>query len=120
MTIAFTTTGDDLAGDLDPRFGRARHFLIYNSQDQTWIIIDNNQNLNAAQGAGIQSATTLSKSQATVLITGHCGPKAFKVLSAAGITIYPCKAKTITEALAQFNNNELSVAREATDEGHWV
>jgi len=120
MTIAFTTTGDDLAADLDPRFGRAQRFLIYNSEKKTWHTIDNDQNLNAAQGAGIQAATTLSKSQATVLITGHCGPKAFKVLSAAGITIYPCKAQTITEALTQFNNNELNAASEATNEGHWI
>lgn len=120
MTLAFTTTGDDLTGDLDPRFGRASRFLIYNCQDHTWNTIDNDQNLNASQGAGIQAATTLSKSDATVLITGHCGPKAFKVLTAAGITIYPCKAKTITAALKQFNNNELSAASEATNEGHWI
>lgn len=120
MNIAFTTTGDDLTADLDPRFGRARRFLIYNCDEKTWVTVDNDQNLNAAQGAGIQAATTLCKCNASVLITGHCGPKAFKVLQAAEIAIYPCKAKTIAEALTQFNNNELSAASEATNEGHWV
>ncbi|OQY25677.1 MAG: dinitrogenase iron-molybdenum cofactor biosynthesis protein [Desulfobacteraceae bacterium 4572_35.2] len=120
MKIAFTTTGDTLDAELDPRFGRANRFLIYDSDQKNLVIIDNNQNLNAAQGAGIQAATTLCKTGATVLITGHCGPKAFKVLTAAGVKIYPCKAKTLTEALAQFNNHELSETREATNEGHWI
>lgn len=120
MKIALTTTGDTLDADLDPRFGRASRFLIYDCEQENWVTIDNNQNLNAAQGAGIQAATTLCKTGATVLITGHCGPKAFKVLTAAGVTIYPCKAKTLTEALEQFNNQELTETNAATNEGHWI
>lgn len=120
MKIALTTTGDTLEADMDPRFGRASRFLIYDSEQKSWVTVDNSQNLNASQGAGIQAATTLSKTGATVLITGNCGPKAFKVLTAAGVTIYPCTAKTVAEALAQFFNQELHETTEATNEGHWV
>lgn len=119
MIIAFTTTGDSLDAQLDPRFGRASHFLIYDDETKKFEIVDNSQNLNATQGAGIQAATTLSKTGAHALVTGHCGPKAFKVLNAASINIYPCQAKTVAQALEQFLNGELTKANEATNEGHW-
>ena len=85
MKIAFTTSGQDLAAELDPRFGRAKNFLIYDTETKHFEVIDNQQNLNAAQGAGIQAGQTIVKSGATALVTGHVGPKAYQVLAAAGI-----------------------------------
>ncbi len=82
MKIAFTTSGDNLEAPLDSRFGRAPKFLIYDSDEDTFTVIDNQQNLNAAQGAGIQSAETVARLGAESLVTGHCGPKAFRVLGA--------------------------------------
>jgi predicted Fe-Mo cluster-binding NifX family protein len=80
---------------------------------------DNSQNLNAAQGAGIQAAATVSRLGATVLITGHCGPKAFRALMAAGIKIYTGATGTVSEAIAQFKAGKLSLADAADVEGHW-
>ena len=39
--------------------------------------VENTQNLNLSQGAGIQAAQTIVENQVDCLITGHCGPKAF-------------------------------------------
>ena len=80
MKIAITTSGNDLNAPLDSRFGRAPKFLIYDLEAKTFEIIDNEQNLNAAQGAGIQSAQNIARLGAKALVTGHCGPKAFRVL----------------------------------------
>ena len=85
MKVAFTTSGNDLSATLGNRFGRAARFLIYNLDTNNFTVIDNRQNLNAAQGAGIQSAEAVARSGAKSLVTGHCGPKAFRVLSAAGL-----------------------------------
>lgn len=119
MRIAFTTSGSDLDAPLDTRFGRAPKFLIHDTDTNAVVVVDNEQNLNAAQGAGIQSAQTVARSGATHLVTGHCGPKAFRVLAAAGIAIHTSQATTIREALRQFNAGELPRALAADVEGHW-
>ncbi len=119
MKIAFTTAGKDINAAMDSRFGRAARFLIYDSENTTAQTIDNHQNLNAAQGAGIQAAETVVRSGAQALVTGHCGPKAFRVLAAAGVAVYTTNAATIAEALAQFQAGTLPRAESADVEGHW-
>lgn len=120
MKIAITTSGSDLAAPLDSRFGRAPKFLIYDLEANTFEVVDNEQNLNAAQGAGIQSAQNIARLGATALITGHCGPKAFRVLQAAGIKIYNTAAATVSEAIDQYRQGKLTDATSADVEGHWV
>ncbi len=120
MKLVFTTLGENLDSPLDPSFGRARNFLVYDEQTQAFEIISNKQNLDAAQGAGIQSAQTIAKAGAHVLITGHCGPKAFRVLDAAGIKVFNTDASTVTEALARYRAGTLSEAKAANVEGHWA
>lgn len=119
MKIAFTTSGDSPTAPLDSRFGRAPKFLIYDLDDNSYVVIDNSQNLNAPQGAGVQSAETIARSGAKALITGHCGPKAFLVLNAAGVKIYNTDAKTIDEALTLYQDGKLTAATSADVEGHW-
>ncbi len=120
MKIAVTTSGNDLNAPMDNRFGRAQRFLVYDLDEKKFEVFDNEQNMNAAQGAGIQSAETVAKLGATALISGHCGPKAFRVLQAAGIKIYNTDAKTVAEALEQYKSGKLDEARSADVEGHWV
>jgi len=120
MKIAFTTSGDDLGASLESRFGRAPRFLIYDLDNSTYEVIDNSQTMNTAQGAGIQAAETIVHSGATALVTGHCGPKAFKVLSAAGIRVYNVAGCTVGAALEAFRSGQLKTIESADVEGHWV
>jgi len=120
MRIAITTSGDSLESAFEARFGRAPRFIIVDTEKKTTKIIDNAQNLNAAQGAGIQSALTVLGTGATVVITGHCGPKAFKVLKEAKIAVFTSEAKTVKEALALYLDGKLTAAAEADVEGHWA
>lgn len=120
MKIAFTTSGDNLGAPLDNRFGRAAKFLVYDLDADSFEILDNIQNLNAAQGAGIQSAEAVVRSGAECLVTGHCGPKAYRVLSAANVKVYNTDASTVTEGLRLFREGKLSQAGSADVEGHWV
>lgn len=119
MKIAITTSGNDLKSSLDQRFGRAQSFLIYDLEKESFTVIDNKQNLSAAQGAGIQAAETVADQDVDALLTGHCGPKAFRVLQAAGIKVYNTSAKTVQEALDLFKQNKLTEAKSADVEGHW-
>jgi predicted Fe-Mo cluster-binding NifX family protein len=120
MKIVFTTSGNDLKAPLDSRFGRAPKFLVYDLDTDTFTVSDNQQNLNAAQGAGIQSAETVARLGANALVTGHCGPKAFRVLRAAGITIFNTDARTVDQALELYRIGELTEAKSADVEGHWT
>ena len=120
LKVAITTTGENLEAPLDPRLGRAVRFIIYSLGSDTYEVLDNSQNLNAAQGAGIQAAKHIIQSGAKGVITGHCGPKAFRVLNAEGVAIYNCQAETVKEAIEQFRTGVLQLAQSADVEGHWV
>jgi predicted Fe-Mo cluster-binding NifX family protein len=120
MKIAFTTSGNDLKAPLDSRFGRAPKFLVYDLECNTFEVVDNQQNLNAAQGAGIQSAETVARLGAKAIVTGHCGPKAFRVLAAAGIAIFNTDVSTVAEALERYRSGKLKEAPSADVEGHWA
>ena len=120
MKIAITSTGKDLDANLDPRFGRATYFIIVEPETMAFEVVENNQNLNLSQGAGIQAGKTIADRQVDALITGHCGPKAFKVLQNAGIKIMTGAEGKVIDAIEQFNNGELEITAEADVEGHWV
>ena len=120
MKLVITTTGQSLDAPMDRRFGRAGGFLVYDLETEAYTVIDNDQNLQAAQGAGIQAAQQVVNAGAQAVITGHCGPKAFRVLSAAEVAIYNCDAETVAQAIDQYKSGQLQPAQAADVEGHWV
>ncbi len=120
MKIAFSTSGADLNAPLDSRFGRALTFLVYDTETAVFALVDNKQNLSAAQGAGIQSAQNVVAAGAQALVSGHCGPKAFRVLAAAGIQVYTSDAPTVAAALALHREGKLKESLAADVEGHWA
>ena len=120
MKIAFSTAGETLESPLDTRFGRAPKFLVYDLDSETFEVVDNQQNVNAAQGAGIQSAETVARLGIKSLVTGHCGPKAFRVLLAAGIKVYTTDAPTVAAALERYRSGKLKEAKAADVDGHWA
>lgn len=120
MKIAITTAGRDLDAKVDPRFGRAPRFLIYYTERGVFTAKENTQNINAAQGAGIQTATHLANEQVDAIITGNCGPKAFAVLDAAQIKVYTSPDCTVGQAIEKLKRGELIAAQGANVEGHWA
>jgi predicted Fe-Mo cluster-binding NifX family protein len=120
MRIAISSQDKDLNANLDPRFGRAAYFIIVDPETMAFEVVENSQNLNLSQGAGIQAGKTIADNKVDVLITGHCGPKAFKVLQGAGVKIVTGAGGTVADAIAQFNSGELETSTEADVDGHWV
>ncbi len=119
MKIAITAENSQPESNVDPRFGRAKFFLVYDNRKQQWELIDNKQNFQSAQGAGIQSAANVVNAGCDVLISGHCGPKAFTALSKAGVEIYTVNGGTVKEALEMYNSGKLSKIESADVQGHW-
>jgi predicted Fe-Mo cluster-binding NifX family protein len=105
---------------VDPRFGRARYFILVDTDTGEQSAIDNQVNLNAAQGAGIQAGRRVVELQAEAVLTGHVGPKAFSVLAASGVSIYTGATGTVGEAVEQFKTGQLQRAEAASVQGHWM
>ncbi len=120
MKIAVTANGKTLDSPVDPRFGRAANFILVDTETGGFEVVDNAQNLNAAQGAGIQAGETVSKLGAEVVITGHCGPKAFRTLRAAGIQVLVGAQGTVAEAVEAFKAGKLKPTETADVDGHWA
>ena len=121
MKIAVTVAAPDLKAQVDSRFGRAPYFLIVDSDTMKWEAVENSQNLNLPQGAGIQAAQTISARAPKVVLTGNCGPKAFKVLKAAGIDVcVGVGGMSVEQAVRNYLEGEFTPADDANVEGHWV
>lgn len=120
MKAAFSTSGSDLSAPVDARFGRCARFILCDVETGDFEVIENRQNLGAAQGAGIQAAQAVVRAGADCVVTGHCGPKAFKVLKAAGVAVYSTTASSVAAALDLLRNGELTPADSADVEGHWA
>ncbi len=84
MKIAVTAMGKEVDAEVDPRFGRAQYIVIVDSSGTVLDVVDNSRNVNAMSGAGIQAAKLMADKKVDVLMTGHCGPNAFRALQAAG------------------------------------
>jgi len=120
MKLAIPSTGKELNSNLDPRFGRAAYFIILDAETMDFEAVENTQNLNLPQGAGIQAGKAIADHHVDALITGHCGPKAFKVLQNAGVKIVTGAGGKVADAVEQFIKGELTLSADADVEGHWV
>jgi predicted Fe-Mo cluster-binding NifX family protein len=119
MKIAISSLGETLDSPVDQRFGRARYFVLYDTDTEEWSVHDNKLNLEAAQGAGIQAGQLVAEIGAEAVITGHCGPKAFATLHAGGVSVYTGASGMVKEALDAFSAGKLSKATGADVDGHF-
>ena len=120
MRIAVTAQGTDREAKVDPRFGRAKYFVVVDTESGQLEAVDNNVNLNAVQGAGIQAAQKVAALRADAVLTGNVGPKAFTALQAGKVTVYVGVIGTVREALEKFQSGQLKQATTASVEGHWL
>lgn len=119
MKIAVTSKGRDLDSQVDPRFGRAAYILVIDTDTLEYEVVDNSENAKAFKGAGIQAAAGISDKKAEALLTGFCGPNAFKTLNAAGIRIADNAEGTVKEAVQAFLDGKLTYADAPNTDGHW-
>ena len=119
MKILITARTPTMEGEVDPRFGRAAWFVVIDTETGEFRGVDNDQNLNALQGAGIQAAQHALDQGVEAILTGHCGPKAFRVLSQAGIAVYTGVDGSVAEALERFRSGTLSPIARPDVDGHW-
>ena len=107
MKIAVTSKGTDLEAQVDPRFGRAAHILIVNSETFDFEVQDNSENVHALKGA------------VGVLLTNFCGPNAFKVLEAAKVGVANDAGGTVRDAMSAYVEGKLPLSEAPNVEGQW-
>ena len=106
MRIAVTAQGGTMQSELDPRFGRAKWFVIVDTETGEYEAVDNSEGVNAASGAGVASGQRIIDSGARAIITGHCGPNAERILAQAGIRIVERTGGTVEEAVRSFSGQQ--------------
>lgn len=120
MKIAITAQGPTMQSSVDPRFGRAKYFVVVDTDTGACKAVHNVQNIEAAQGAGIQAAAKMDELGVDALITGNVGPKAFATLKAARIDVYIGASGAVEDALKQYKEGALQRAEGANVESHWM
>ena len=120
MRIAITAQAKELSSEIDLRFGRAKWLIVVDTETGDCEAHDNIVNLNAVQGAGIQTGQNIANIGVEVVITGNVGPNAFKTLNAAGVRIFLTKQQTVQDAIDLFKAGKLKEVNQANVEGHWI
>ena len=110
MKIAISAEGPTLNDQVDPKFGRAAGFLIYDTASKQTEWHNNGAAQTSAQGAGLLAAQLVADAGAQVVLSGYVGPKAFEALQTAGIRIVQdMDNRTVAEAIADFEAGDADV-----------
>lgn len=110
MRIAVTARGPGLDSEVDPRFGRAACFVVYDDATGAVEAVDNASAVGSAHGAGVKAAQLVADAGVSCVLTGDCGPRAYRALSAAGIAVWTGASGTVREALDAFREGRLESA----------
>jgi len=99
--IAVPTDGDDLSATVGEKFGRCHRFLVVDGITGVTDKIGNAASVDD-HNAGIKSAKRVIDYGVDVVLTGKCGPKALKLLEAAGIDVVTGVSGKIADAVAAY------------------
>ena len=120
MKIAVTAQGNELSSEIDLRLGRAKWLIVVDTERGDFEAHDNVVNLNAVQGAGIQTGQNIANLGVEAVITGNVGPNAFKTLKAANVKVFLSETQTVQDAVDSFKAGKLEEVNQANVEGHWI
>jgi predicted Fe-Mo cluster-binding NifX family protein len=119
MKIAVSSIDKDISSKVEPRFGRAKYFMVFDDVTENWSSIENSVQMDSPHGAGIQTAQLIAREGISAVITGHCGPNAWRVLSAANVDLYLVASRTVKEAVEEMRDGKLKPSDGADVQGHW-
>jgi predicted Fe-Mo cluster-binding NifX family protein len=118
MKIAVSATGPSLDAEAEPRFGRCPYFIIADAETMEFEAMDN-ASATAAGGAGISAAQSIADKGVQAVLTGHCGPNAHQVLSAAGIQIITGVSGKVKDAIDAFRSGKLKASEKPNVPDHY-
>ncbi len=116
LKICVTASNPGLEAPVDPRFGRARYFVIVDQETMDFESIEN-ENFSASNGAGVQAAQQIIGKDVDVLITGNVGPNAFSLLSSQDIDMHISPSGSVLGAIDAYKSGSLSSIDTANSPG---
>jgi len=88
MKVAICAKNDlGLNSEVDDRFGRAEYYVIFDTEKEETIVLENSAK-NEAAGAGGKAVSLLYKQGVDTLVVPELGPKALKAINAFELTVY--------------------------------
>ena len=117
MRVAVTSEGAGLEALVDPRFGRCRYFVIVDTGTQEVETVENVAT-SEGSGAGVRAVRLLAKHDADAIVTGRCGPNAFRALKASQIAVYTTAAGSVGECVQRLVADKLSRSEAPSAESH--
>ena len=106
MKVVVSAEGTNKESILDKRFGRAKNFILFNSDKNTYELIDNTAK-QGTHGAGPKAAQLVIENNADVLITGNLGPKAYTVIDETDIEVFRGKEVSVQENIEYYLASKL-------------
>ena len=118
MRIAVSASAPVLDAEVDPRFGRCSYFIIVDPDTKEFEAVENSA-IMASGGVGISSAQAIAGKEVSAVLTGNCGPNAYRVLSAAGIGIVTGVSGKVRDAVDAYKAGEYQNTSQPTVEAHF-
>jgi predicted Fe-Mo cluster-binding NifX family protein len=118
MKIAVAAKGKGMEALVDDRFGRCEEFVIFDTETNETVTIENEAK-NEAGGAGGRAVRILSQNKVEVVLVPELGPKATDALVAFEIDAYRRdESKTVEELINSYREGKLEKVEVSTVEEH--
>ncbi|MCG8512220.1 MAG: DUF134 domain-containing protein [Rhodospirillales bacterium] len=109
--IAISAREGSLDSPVDPRFGRAPGFIVFDIAVKSHRYLSNAETASLPGGAGVQAVQTIADAGVQLLLTGSVGPKAMRALEAAGIQVVQGQdGLSVGEAITRFLEDRSNAA----------
>lgn len=117
MKVIVSSTGNEVDSVISPVFGRAKFYLLVNTDDFSFESFENPA-VSQSGGAGIQAAQFVLKKNPEAVISSNIGPNAYEVLTAGSVPCYIATDGTVRETVEAFNRGDLSTMGTANAGSH--
>ncbi len=115
MKLIISATSPKIDAQVDPRFGRAAHFIIIDADTLAWQAVPN-PGINSSGGAGVLAAQFVADLECDAVISGDFGPNAYHTLETAGVPMYLLgSCRTPQEVIRQFKAGKLEQIDSSTE-----
>ena len=118
MKVAIPAHSGSLNSQVHPRFGRAPHFVVVDTDGGEITLHDNRRNASATHCVGLHVAGSLLELGIDAVITCDIGPEAFAQLQADNVKVHAVGSATVKEAVEQLVAGQLDLINEPTVKGH--